>query len=214
VDQHAHRRIRVTVDVERRPPTKAERVAQQRAIAATPNALEKSIESVWLSRMRISEPDQPLGGAGVSFSIGTDDERLGRIIASIRSEVSVESTRQLAREQVPIDLRFAELVGTDELPSRRELATSTAALLGLSEPSLHATEALLVDVVLLAHGWYYNPYADAESTTVGHSIGSRAKSELSASDFAAALQDLGLDDEVALWSAAAGLVKHMGFRVW
>ena len=73
--------------------------------------------------------------------------------------------------------------------------------------------ALLVELVLVAHGWYDNIYAPSDSTEVGHSIVSAAEHRLSGEDFRAALGDLELEDDVQLWSVAAALVNRMGLRI-
>jgi len=206
------RRVRVVVDVTRRPPTDDERERRAEAVRRTPNAIGGPFEAVWSWSVSFEDPSgSHVAGGGTMQSAA--DERLEEIVSRVRHTVSVELARRLARDQIPIDRRFAELIGTDHGPTRSEVATRTCELLGLPKPTRDATVALVVELVLVAHGWYDNNYAPSDSTEVGHSIVSAAQHRLSAEDFQAALGDLELEDDVQLWSVAAGLVKQMGLRI-
>ena len=222
------RRIRVVIDIERREPTDPERKRDAEGIAATPNAIDRPFGAVWFWRILVGEPPGPLSTPGGGYAEpppgekpilqawmrAVEDEPLANILMGIRATVPVEIARQLSGSQVPIDRRFAELIGTGTLPRRAELAERTAALLGLSEPTTPEAENLLVDIVLLAHEWYYDLHAPTESTDAGNSIGSRAASSLSRDELRSALADLHMEQPDATWTISTELLSRMGFRIW
>lgn len=180
------------------------------------NPIDQPFESVWQWTVHFSEPvDEPFieRGAG-GWCSGTEDEDLPRVLGHIEEAAMVGLLRRLTERQVPLDPRFAELAGTSELPTRSELARAVAALLGVPAPESTASEDLLVDVVLLAHGWYHNRDAPTEDTHAGHSIGSQVMERVDADDLAAAMNELGLEDEFALWQLATQLLEQMGVPIW
>jgi hypothetical protein len=205
-------RIRVVVDVSRRAPTDEERERRERAVRNTPNAVGGPFESVWTWSVRF----EPLPGEAdaSSHNFRHNDEAVVEIIAWVKQAVAVGLARRLSERRVPVDRRFADLIGVERAPARSEVAEKVAELSGLPKPTRAATEALLVDLALLAHRWYDDPYAPTEQTHVGHGIVSAAASEMTDRDFRTALDDLGLKDDVRLWTVAADLVKRMGVPVW
>lgn len=215
----ADRRIRLVIDVVRRPLAENERERHAAAIAATPNAIPRDYAYQWAARIRAVEGDaEPI--AHPNFASATEeDEKLRELITFVTHDVGVMLARELSGRQIPVDPRFAELVGCGRVPTRSELAKRLALTMGLHEPTHEASEGLLVDIALLAHRWYDNPDAPTESTEVGHGIVSAAQKSMSPEDFAAALDDLGvredhLEREVELWTLAADLVKRMGVPIW
>jgi hypothetical protein len=205
--------VRVVIDVARRRPTEDERERWTDSVARTPNAVGGPFEAVWAWRVAL---EQPAGDTvlGLGRMHGAEDERLAEIIAQIKQAVSVGLARRLSDRQMPIDRRFAELIGTGQAPTRSEVAARLSELLGLSKPTLAASEHLLADLALLAHRWYDDPYAPTESTDVGHGIVSAVAADMADEDFQAAIDDLGVEDDVRLWGVAADLVARMGVPVW
>jgi len=208
------RRLRIILDVERRPLTEQERSRTLESQRRTPNAVERHYDSAWLYRLSFEEPADELPGDGVGTPMAKSegDGALPQLIERIEGSFDVELRSRLSDEEIPLDPRFSELLGTSRLIGRAELAQSVARLLGLSPPHSATAEALLVGLALRVHRFYFEFNYSYDNMAIGSTLVSSVSSGLSAQEFNAVLNELGVD-EVGLWSAAADLVRRMGVRV-
>ena len=209
--ERERRRLRIILDVERRPLSEEQRARMLESVRRTPNAVQRDYDSAWLYRLGYEKPADELPGdeIGTPMAKGEGDEQLPKMIERIEGSLDIELRSRLSDEEIPLDPRFSELVGTPRLIGRAELARSVALLLGLSPPHSATAEDLLVGLALRVHRFYFEFNYSYDDMAIGSTLVSAVSSALEAEQFNAALNDLGVD-EVGLWSAAADLVRRMG----
>jgi hypothetical protein len=213
-DEASPRRTRITVDVWRRDLTEEERERHEQLMAAHPEVNYLPIDEAWGWKLDFLDDPEEVEPNSARGKHSQENEWVPLIIASIRRSISTELALRFRHPVVPLHPRLRRLLGASPKPDDAEVASCVARLLDLKAPESPAYQELLVLMALIAQGWYDDPWASYDELDLGQEIVGRISERMPSGDFAAALDELGVKDEVEASYVAAKLVKDkMGFSV-